>query len=214
MASDDDVAYHKSVRNMSLVLAAIIITVFAAIFIPPYVSPPHDVFQASTSLDSPYGFAMHLELSSTSLSSNNTLLISGWLNSTSGTVENVTASDSWGLNQGLLWKAACAPGWPIGLGVMQGHYTNDNYTLGTLLNVTSYSSPPGCPLTGSPSYFLLESHSSKALVTLNAGPSLWVIQTNFSLGEPAAGIPLKPGVYTGVLADEWGDVLTTNFLVL
>jgi hypothetical protein len=201
MASDDDVAYHKSVRNMSLVLAAIVITIFAAIFVPPYLSPQHDVFQTSTTLDSPFGFTMHLEESSTSLSSNGTLLISGWLNSTSANIENVTASDSWGLNQDLLSK------------VMQGHYTNDNYTLGTLLNITSDSGPSACPTIGSPTYFLFESHSSKALVNLNAGPTVWVMQTSFSLGGSATGTPLKPGVYTSVLADEWGDVLTTNFLV-
>ena len=214
MDTEDDLAYRKSVRNMSVVLAAIVITIFAAIFIPPYISPQHDVFQASTSLDSlTEGFTLHLQVSTTSLSSNSTLLTYGWLNSTSGTVENVTASDSWGLGQDLLWSAACAPGWPIGLGIMQGHYTNDNFSLGTLLNITGVSGQPACPLVGSPSYFLLEPHASKALVTLSSGPTLWVIQTSFSLQESPAGTPLKPGVYTAVLADEWGDVLTTNFLV-
>jgi len=212
--TEDDLAYRRSVRNMSLVLAAIVITVFAAIFIPPYLSPQHDVFQTSTSLDSLVnGFTLHLQVSSTSIPQNGTLVTYGWLNSTSGAIENVTSSDSWGLGQDLLWGAACAPGWPIGLGIMQGHYTNDNFTLGTLLNITGYSGAPACPATGSPSYFLLEPHSSKALVTLNTGPTLWVIQTSFSLQESAAGSPLKPGVYTAVLADEWGDVLTTNFLV-
>ena len=197
---------------MSLVLAAIVITIFAAIFVPPYLFPSHDVFQASTSFDSPFSFTLHLELSSTTLQTNGTLQISGWINSTSDNIENITSSNSWGLQQGLLWRAACASGWPIGLGVMQGHYTSDNYSLGTLLNYTSNTRPLPCPFTSSPTYFLLEPHSSKALVTLGSGPALWVIQSSFSIGESSAGNPMKPGVYTAVVADEWGDVLTANFI--
>ena len=213
MKSEDDVAYHKSVRNMSLVLAAIVITIFAAIFIPPYFSPQHEVFQTSTSLDFLSGFALHLEINSTSLQPDGALVVSGWINSTASTIVNVTASDSWGVQQGALWMPPCMAGWPIGLGVMQGHYTTDNYTLGTLLNVTGNSDAGACPLTGAPSYFLFEPHSSKALVTLNAGPTFWVAQSSFTFPAPATGTPLNPGVYTAVLADEWGDVLTTNFLV-
>jgi hypothetical protein len=210
--SEDEV-YRKNVRNMSLVLAAIVITIFAAIFIPPYLSPQHDVFQASTSLDSPFGFTLRLELNSTSLSSNGTVLISGWINSTSGNIENITSSESWGVRQLSLWTATCGAGWPIGVGVMQGHYTNDNFTLGTLLNISRRVSLPACGAIGTPSYFLLEPHSSKALVSLNPGPAFWTIQSSLPFGRSASGSALQPGVYTAVLADEWGDVLTTNFLV-
>jgi len=197
---------------MSLVLAAIVITIFAAIFIPPYISPQHDVFQTSTSLAFLSGFALHLQINSTTLQSNGTLLISGWINSTSSVIDNITTSDAWGVQQGGLWMAPCMSGWPIGLGVMQGHYTTDNYTLGALLNVTK-SDLAACPVTGAPNYFLFEPHSSKALVTLNAGPTFWVIQSSFSFSGSATGSPLQPGVYTAVLADEWGDVLTASFLV-
>ena len=212
MDSEDDIAYRKSVRNMSLVLAAIVITIFAAIFIPPCISPQHDVFQTSASLDFLSGFALHLQINSTTLQSNGTLLISGWINSTSSVIDNITTSDAWGVQQGGLWMAPCMSGWPIGLGVMQGHYTTDNYTLGALLNVTK-SDLAACPVTGAPNYFLFEPHSSKALVTLNAGPTFWVVQSSFSFEGSAAGSPLQPGVYTAVLADEWGDVLTASFLI-
>jgi len=47
----DDIAYRKSVRNMGLFLAAIVITIFAAIFIPPYVNPPHNAYPQSVSFD-------------------------------------------------------------------------------------------------------------------------------------------------------------------
>ena len=213
MDSVDDAAYRKSVRNMSLVLAAIVITIFAAIFIPPYISPQHNVFQKSTTLDSPFGFEMHLQVNSTSFSTSGAILVSGWVNSTAGSIENITAANSWGVPLSGLWGTTCQPGWPIGVGVMQGHYTDDNYSLGTLLNFSRPLDFRACGLLGRPSYFLLEPHSSKALVTVGTGPALWIIQTSFSFGPANLTAPLKPGVYTAVLADEWGDVLTTNFRV-
>jgi hypothetical protein len=211
--TEDDAVYRRSVRNMSFVLAAIVITIFAAIFIPPYLSPQHDVFQQATSFDSAFGFAMHLQVNSTSVPSGGTVLVSGWINSTAGSIENITSADSWGMPVPNLWTAPCQPGWPVGVGIMQGHYTSDNYSLGALLNFSRPLYLPACALQGNPSYFLLEPHSSKALVTLSTGPVLWVIQTSFSFGTPTLNTPLKPGVYTAVLADEWGDVLTANFLV-
>jgi hypothetical protein len=213
MTFDDDIAYHKSVRNMSLVLAAIVITIFAAIFIPPYLSPQHDIFLASVAIDSPFSFSMHLQVNSTNVPSNGTLLVSGWINSTSGEIENITAANSWGVQPASLWRTSCQAGWPIGVGVMRGHYTNDNYSLGTLLNITRPLHLPACRNLGLPSDFLLEPHSSNALVTLSTGPELWVIQTSFSFGPSSLTSSLTPGVYTAILADEWGDVLTTNFLV-
>jgi hypothetical protein len=212
----DDIAYRKSVRNMSIVLAAIVITIFAALFIPPYVNPSHDVFQPAVSLDSPFGFTLHLTVNSTTVSTAGSIALSGWLNSTSATIENTTAADSWGLPQVDLWGRSCTFGWPIGLGVMQGHYTEDNYTLGTLLTLPQTLA--SCPTqNATPPYFLFEAHSSRALVTLSGTPTIWLIQSNLTLradvpSQPA-GVQLQPGVYTAVLADEWGDVLTTNFRV-
>jgi hypothetical protein len=218
----DDIAYRKSVRNMMLVLAAIAITIFAAIFIPPYVNPPHDVFQTSVSLGSPFGFTMHLTLNSTTMAPDSGVVLTGWVNSSSNSIQNVTSADSWALPQSELWGGQCASGWPMGLGVMMGHYTQDNYTLGTLLPLTQPSS--GCTALGSPSFFLFYPLSSKALAGIGVSPTLWIIQTRFSFSEGSlqpnaiAGAPgvsgLPPGVYTAVMADEWGDVLTANFLVI
>ncbi|HYB07808.1 MAG TPA: hypothetical protein VEB87_06640 [Nitrososphaerales archaeon] len=209
--SSDDLAYRRSVRNMSIVLAAIVITVFAALFIPPYLFPLHNVYSPSVTLDSPFGFTLHLNVNTTSVAPGGTVLLTGWANSTSDSIENVTAADSWGLPQSML-LGTCTVGWPVELGVMHGHYTQDNYTLGTLSPV----SEPACSgqeAAGVPQYFLLEPHSSRALVTVAGTPRLWIIQTSLSVNGFASGSQLQPGVYTAVLADEWGDVLTTNFQV-
>jgi len=206
---------------MSLVLAAILITIFAAIFIPPYVAPSHDVFPRSVSFDSLFGYTMHVSLNSTTISPLGHVLLTGWLNSSSNSIQNVTAADSWALQQGMLWERQCTSGWPIGIGVMQGHYTQDNYTLGTLIQPAR--SPVQCPASASPQYFLLYPLSSEALASVNGNPYRWSILMNVSFGQDSVsanaipGVPsprgLPPGVYTAVLADEWGDVLTANFEV-
>lgn len=197
---------------MSMVLAAIVITVFAAIFIPPYFSPSHNSLQKSASLDSPFGFTLHLEVNSTSIQPGGAILITGWVNSTSANVENVSASNSWAFQQDRLWEKVCTSGWPIGVGVMQGHYTQDNYTLGSLMPIIQPAA--SCPVSiYTPPYFLFEPRSSKALVTIGGKPDLWIIQTSLAYSQYMPGYRLQPGIYTAVLADEWGDVLATNFLV-
>ena len=217
----DDVAYRKSVRNMALVLAALAITIFAAIFIPPYLNPSNDVFQTSTSFDSAFGFTMHLQLNTTEVSPTGGLMITGWLNSTSQSIQNVTIMDDWAYSQGGLQEEACIGGWPMGIGVIQGHYTEDNYTLGTLLPLNQTAA--GCSVSPPPQYLLLYPQSSQAQASIGGSLSAWLLRMEFTFGEGSLrngaipGVPgpsgLPPGVYTAVLADEWGDVLTANFAV-
>lgn len=216
----DDAAYKKSVRNMSVVLAAMAVVVVATLLIPPLLFPAKEGFQPSVSLNSPFGFALHLKINSTS-SSGSGVLIWAWLNSTSPGLDNVTTGAAWGVDPGDLYRTPCAVGWPIGIGVMRGHYDQYNYTLGTMIPL--YSASPGCRPSpaGSPSYFILEPHSSRVLVDVSGTPEYWTIQTRYAFGYAAGeglqtgvGPGLLPaGVYTVVVADEWGDVLTTNFLV-
>ena len=204
----DDVAYRRSVRNMSLVLAAIVITIFAALVVSPYVFPVNGAFQPSVSYGSAFGFTLHLQVNATSVPSGAGVLISGWLNGSSGSIDNVTAADSWGVGPGGLWTRMCTAGWPIGLGVMAGHYTQGNFTFGTLIPVPLPLVQ--CPVqAGTPGYFLLSPYSSKALVDLSGTPQYWVLQSSYSFSTSR----LPAGVYTAVIADEWGDVLTTNFRV-
>jgi len=206
----DDVAYRKSVRNMAFVLAAIVITIFAAIFIPPYLNPPSGAFPRSVSFDSGFGFTMYLTVNYSSGPSTWSVLLRGWVNSTSPSINNVTAADSWAYSLIDLYTARCTPGWPIGIGVMEGHYTQDNYTLGTLLPL-NLSRSQCVGESNSPNSFAFEPQTSKALVVLGGTPSFWTIQTALNYTATTPGYLLPPGVYTAVLADEWGDVLTANF---
>lgn len=209
---------------MSVILAVMAAAIFAALFVP-YLIPHRDVFQRAASSDSPAGFTLHLSLNTTSIPSGGSVLIQGWVNGSSASdqPENLTVADQWALQRNLLWGNPCASGWPIGIGVMEGHYTQDNYTLGTLIGIRQPLT--GCPVSAPPQFILLypTPHSSQALASVNGNPLRWLLQSEvaFSGGVLGAGSQLgspgpdelSPGVYTAVLADEWGDVLTLNFLV-
>jgi hypothetical protein len=209
----DDAEYHKSARNMSIVLAAIVITALGAILIPPHIFQSHNVYVSNTSETFASGFALHLTVNSTTVTSSEGLLVTGWINSTSSVIADINASNSWGLPPANLWGRICTNGWPIGIGVMKGHYSSLNYSQGTLLPIQRPL--VSCPVqSGTPKDFVLRPHSSLALVTIGVSPRNWDLISSFVfLGSARTGGQLQPGIYTAVLADEWGDVLPLIFRV-
>ncbi len=212
MDSDDDRAYRKSVRNMSVLLAAIVITVFAALIITPFLNPLHEQFPNSASVDSPYGFAISVTLNATQLGPGRYVSITAGMNSTSPQIENVTAQSAWAVDPNRLWGRLCTSGWPMGIGVMQGYYSEGNLSVGTLIGLPQPFVL--CPvLRGTPSYFLLQPHGSKAVVSLNGTLEFWDLQTTLDFGSGSLGQGQRlGGVYTVVLADEWGDVVLLHFV--
>ncbi|HYC26820.1 MAG TPA: hypothetical protein VEB67_02215 [Nitrososphaerales archaeon] len=218
--SDDDAAYKKSVRNMSIVLAAIVITVFAAIFIPPYLNPAHDEFQKSVSLGTGQGFTLYLDINSTALSPSNSLNVTAWEVSTAPAISNVTALSNWSVPVSDLYTSNCFHGWPIGIGLMQGHYDQDNYSLGSMIPLTYVAA--GCAqsqgTSSPPQWFAFEPDTSDVIASQGGTLVHWTLLSQFTFNHSSSSIfdgngVLAPGVYTVVAADEWGDVLTTNFTV-
>jgi hypothetical protein len=209
----DDSEYRRNVRNMSIVLAAIVIIALGAIFIPPYVFQSHNVFVSNVSETYASGFVLHLSVNSTTVTSSQGVLVSGWVNSSSATIVDINASNSWGLPPANLWGRVCTNGWPIGIGVMRGHYTSLNYTQGILLPIPRPL--VSCPVqSGTPKDFVFKPHSSVALVTIGVFPKNWDLRSSFVFwGSARTGGQLQPGIYTAVLADEWGDVLPLIFRV-
>ncbi len=212
MDSEDDQAYRKSVRNMSVVLAAIVITVFAALVITPFLNPLHEQFPNSASVDSPYGFALSVTLNETQLGPGRYVSIIALMNSTSSQIENVTAQSAWAVDPSHLWGRLCTSGWPMGIGLMQGYYSEGNFSRGTLIRLLQ-------PLVlclvlrGTPSYFLLQPHGSKTVASLNGTPEFWDLQTTLDFGSGSLGQGQRlGGVYTVVVADEWGDVVLLHFV--
>lgn len=199
---------------MALVLAAIVIVIFAAIVIPPIVNPIHQQFSLAVSVNSPYDFSLNLSLNTTRIVSGGWIMFSVWLNNTSKQVNNVTAQDSWFVTD--LAPVPCFPAMPLRLGVMMGYYTLDNFSLGSVLPL-SYSSIK-CPLgsaTSQPAYFLFEPLGSEALMKTVGG----IVQQPVSMAVASDGF-LKggngivfQGVMTALAIDEWGDSVLTHFAV-
>jgi hypothetical protein len=209
--SKDDAAYRRSVRNTVLVLAAVLVVIAAALFIPPLVSPIHEQFNGTASVVSPYGFNLNLRLNGTQLALGQGETIIAWLNSTSIQVVNVSASRNWPLGPQGLWTRICTNGWPLGVGFMAGYYTTDNYSLGSLVPIPMPL--VGCPImVGTPSYFLYAPHSSDATVGLNGTFVKWNLTSTLALGSSQLS-PQRGGVYTAIAVDEWGDVVVTHFRV-
>jgi hypothetical protein len=210
-SSPDDEAYRRSVRNMTVVIAAVLAVLAASLTVPPLVNPVHEQFQKSSFTTSPLGFNLFVAVNTTRIASGQSVSISAWIENTMNRINNITASNLWPL--GPLWTRPCTAGWPIGIGVMQGYFTIDNISAGRLL--TLWYQTPRCPVSSySPEFFLVQPSGSRAIVTFANGIQQWDLNATASFkgyivgqGEPA---PFR-GVYTVVVADEWGDIALTHF---
>ena len=203
----DDAAYRRSVRNTAIVLSVVVVVLAASLGLTLLFDVAPDTFQTKTSVASTFPFTLTLTLNSTTVSPAGGVTVSAFLNGT-GT-GNVTAVSSWAFVNSSLWVHRC--GWPLGIGIMQGHYTLDNYSLGTLLQPRTSLDCAGHPV---PRWFYFGSQASKVLVTLGGTPAFWELQTLLPFNANYTGQQsLPPGVYTAVAADEWGDFVLTNFRV-
>lgn len=210
--SEDDAAYRRSERNMALVLAAIATIIFAAILVPSVLNPVHEGFASTGSTASPYGFTLNLRLNATSLGPAAAISITAWLNSTTPQPNNLTAASHWPIGPGGLWTRPCTSGWPLGVGVMRGYYTPDNYSSGSLvyLPVPLVSCPVGSQM---PSFFVFQPFGTAALVELGGSALRWDLQSTLSFVPARLAVPPQPGAYTAVAADEWGDIVLAHFRI-
>ena len=208
--SEEDASYRRSVRNTVIVIAAMVLVVAAALSVPQLVSPVHEQFEASASVASPYGFSLNLRLNATQLGAGQGQTITAWLNSTSPQVATISAASDWPMGTDGLWTKLCTNGWPLGVGVMEGYFTAENYSLGSLVRVPMPLI--GCPIqSGTPTFFLLQPQGSTAIVKVSGVLAEWNLTSTLGLAGPQ--LNSSRGVYTAVAADEWGDVAITHFRV-
>jgi len=209
--TEDDASYRRSVRNTVIVIVAMVAVLAAALFVPPLVNPLHEQFNNNSSVVSPYGISLTLRLNGTQAAAGEGELITAWLNSTSSQVANLSAASSWPMGTEGLWTKMCTNGWPLGVGLMAGYYTADNYSLGSLVRIPMPLI--GCPMmAGTPGFFLMQPRGSMAIVKVNGALSQWDLTS--VLGVASAQLsPQRGGVYTAVAVDEWGDVAIAHFRV-
>lgn len=224
----DDAEYRKSVRNTSVVLIAVILTVIVAIAIYPRLNQTQERFQKSASVGSSYGygFTFNAAINATQVTEKDHLNITIWMNTTSFQTQNITAMNQWTVQRANLWSSPCISAndwWPIGVGVMSGYYTDANLSEGVM--VQSHQRLLGClPVSGSNNgtgtfqgparYFILQRYSWNSIVVLKDGIESWQLRTSLLFGKDTL-IPIETyhGTFTVVAADEWGDYLTLHFRV-
>lgn len=111
--------------------------------------------------------------------------------------------------QGLT-TGICTNGWPVGVGIMPGYSTQDNYTLGSLIVAPNPLLACTVPLPA-PRFFLMQPGSSAAIVRLNGLLSEWNLTTTLALGSSQLGRNQSSEVFTAVASDEWGDIAIAHF---
>ena len=211
MTSGEDTAYKKSVRNTVFLLIVVVIVLVAGLTLPAFFTPA-GTFSTETMVGDPNGLTLNLGLNATHVLSPYGLVITVWINGSSA-IDNITAQDSWPVNQTMLWRAPCVAGWPIGIGVMSGYYDQYNYSSGVILPLKQQA-PLDCQAysTG-PQSFLVEAEGSKAIASTNGSDETWDLLTTLVLTRSSFTQIQTPGeIFTIIGTDEWGDVTILHFV--
>jgi hypothetical protein len=188
-----------------------VFVIIAALVIPPLVNPPHEQLNSFSSVASPFGLILSLEINGTQLAAGQGESLTAWLNSTSSEVANVTSASSWPIGTQGLWTRICTSGWPLGVGIMAGYFTSDNYSLGSLVRVPMPMI--GCPvMLGTPGFFLMQPRGSSAIVKVNGALATWNLTSALGVGGSLMSSQ-RGGVYTAIAVDEWGDIALAHFRV-
>jgi len=106
----------------------------------------------------------------------------------------------------------CVAGYPLGIGLLAGHYAANNVSDGQLV---PYQFVFGCP----GDQIILQSltflpHSSTAVAKTNFGTPTWDISSTFTYQNVGpGGYTLVAGEYTVVAGDVWGQIAFAYFSV-
>jgi len=106
----------------------------------------------------------------------------------------------------VLGGTPCGGGWPIGIGVLEGHETLANLTQGRLAMTWPYS----CTTTPGPdfTYFVFSTDNTTVVAGIlpSGTETVNLVDTRTTAG-------LAPGAYTLVGGDKWGHIALTYFTV-
>jgi hypothetical protein len=149
----------------------------------------------------------HLELHATAspyMGSAQNINATIWEINTLQSTNDIEVAPSW---SGILGIAAqgCTTGWPMGIGLLKGHYVASNVSQGQLVSYPFMFSCPGAQITLQSLAFMPD--SSTAIATTNFGTPTWDVSQSFVYQN------LNPGNYTVVACDEWGHTAFAYFTV-
>ena len=180
----------------------------------------------TTSLTPPQGIQLNLSMTGNSPTGGVTLkpgdlasiTISEYNPAT--TIANVSRASHWS-SDALALGPCGTSGFPVGIAVLQGHYTSSNLTSGTPLRIFKPTAP--CPAAvAAPPWYAFQPQSDLAVTSIGAAPmairAMLGINGTWSggdiVGKGAAFSKFAPGRYTVVGGDEWGQLALQYFSVL
>lgn len=172
--------------------------------------------QYSASAPSVQGLELKLSINATAILPGQTVQVNVSEFNSLETVNNVSSSSHW-LVRGALSSCPNTNSQPFGIAVYQGHYTAQNISQGSQLQIF--------PITACPQYIRLvtgysfQPLSNEAIIEPGSGytPMAATIGVNGSYGPSYTGSSAAnsfgQGVYTLVAADEWGALVFLYFQV-
>ena len=127
-----------------------------------------------------------------------------WEVNTLHSTNEVDVAPNW---SGVLGISAqgCFQGWPMGQGLLKGHYVASNASQGQLVPYPFTFSCPAEPIILRSLTF--QPNSTTAIATTNFGTPTWDINQSFIYQN------LSPGEYTIIACDEWGHTVFAYFSV-
>ena len=199
-----------------VIVTAIVVVVALATtlsFAPGGTRTTTTVGPTSAYATSPDGLRLTLQISGSQIQQGGSVAINVTETNTNTKPLNQSAKTAWAI-QGLRMNACYDSVYPFGVAVYKGHYTVDNLSFASRLNL--YPFEP-CPLLiRYISGYHFQPASDMALVLPGSGSSLpmaagVIASGNFTSGDSRTNF--MPGVYTVVAGDEWGSLVFLYFAI-
>jgi hypothetical protein len=175
---------------------------------------------SATSTPDPNGLQLLLSIDADQVNAGATVQVNVSEFNTLGHVNNVTGSSDWKV-QAALSSCPNTNAQPFGIALYKGHYTAENVSQGTQLQVFPSTV---CPMfMRYVSGYLFQPDSDLATILPGSGSTQMVATIDLVNGTSTAIVssplasgqstPLAPGSYTVVAADEWGGTVFLYFQV-
>jgi hypothetical protein len=177
-------------------------------------------YSGTTSSTTAAGLQLNLSLDKSALNPGNAVTVSLVEHNAATTVTNVSRGSSWPLSSLALGPCGTS-GFPIGIAVFEGHYTNANVSSATPLRIFKPSAP--CPAAVAyPAWYAFQPQSDLAKTSMNTAPisihAMVIVNGTWTGGDLAGNgatlSSLSPGAYTVAGGDEWGRLVLQYFSVL
>ena len=124
-----------------------------------------------------------------------------WDNNTLAENNHVAVASDWAISG--IDGGGCVRNWPLGIGLMKGHYAASNVSQGQFVDYPFFWNCPGELIVLQSLTFL--PHNSTAIAKTNFGTPSWNILQTYTYQN------LEPGEYTVVACDEWGHIALAYF---